>query len=100
MPKIFPEDYNYKRSQNTKCICNARWIHIYIYRTFKIFLDSEDQLAGVLGHEIAHAANRHSTKQLTKIVGLQVLADAALGNKGNHQTSCNSFNWFKFQQGS
>jgi len=55
--------------------------YIFIYTGLLKFLDSEDQLAGVLGHEIAHAANRHSTKQLTKIVGLQVLADAALGNK-------------------
>jgi predicted Zn-dependent protease len=55
--------------------------YIFVYTGLIKFLDSEDQLAGVLGHEIAHAAKRHSTKQLTKMVGLQVLADAALGNK-------------------
>ncbi len=55
--------------------------YIFVYTGLLKFLDSEDQLAGVLGHEIAHAAKRHSTKQLTKMVGLQVLADAALGNK-------------------
>jgi predicted Zn-dependent protease len=55
--------------------------YIYVYTGLIHFLDSEDQLAGVLGHEIAHAAKRHSTKQLSKMLGLQVLADAALGNK-------------------
>jgi predicted Zn-dependent protease len=55
--------------------------YIYVYTGLIKFLDSEDQLAGVIGHEIAHAAKRHSTKQLTKMVGLQILADAALGNK-------------------
>lgn len=34
-----------------------------------------------MGHEIAHASKRHSTKQLTKSLGLQVLADAALGKQ-------------------
>lgn len=60
--------------------------YIYIYTGLIKFLDSEDQLAGVLGHEIAHAAKRHSTKQLSKMLGLQVLADAALGDKETVKT--------------
>ncbi|MEP7195054.1 MAG: M48 family metalloprotease [Saprospiraceae bacterium] len=55
--------------------------NIYIYTGLMSFLDSEDQFAGVIGHEMAHAANRHSTKQLTKSLGVQLLLDAALGNK-------------------
>ena len=55
--------------------------YIFVYTGLIKFLDSEDQLAGVLGHEIAHASKRHSTKQLTKSLGLQVLADAALGKQ-------------------
>ncbi len=55
--------------------------YIFVYTGLIKFLDSEDQLAGVLGHEIAHASKRHSTKQLSKMFGLSVLADAALGNK-------------------
>lgn len=47
--------------------------YIYVYTGLIKFLDSEDQLAGVLGHEIAHAAMRHSTRQLTKIYGLSTL---------------------------
>ena len=39
--------------------------YIFVYTGLMKFLDSEDQLAGVMGHEIAHAANRHSTRQLT-----------------------------------
>ncbi len=55
--------------------------YIYVYTGLIKFLDSEDQLAGVLGHEIAHAANRHSTRQMTKMLGLQVLTDALTGNR-------------------
>jgi len=54
---------------------------IYVYTGLIKFLDSEDQLMGVLGHEIAHADCRHSTAQLTKQYGIAFLADALLGNK-------------------
>jgi predicted Zn-dependent protease len=45
------------------------------------FLESEDELAGVLGHEIAHADQRHSTRQMTKQFGIQVLLDVLAGNR-------------------
>ncbi len=53
--------------------------YIYVYSGLIKFLDSESELLGVLGHEIAHAALRHSTRQLTKIYGLQVLVAIATG---------------------
>jgi beta-barrel assembly-enhancing protease len=49
--------------------------HIYVYTGLIKFLDSEDQLAGVMAHEMAHAARRHSTRQLTKVMGVQVLTE-------------------------
>ncbi len=55
--------------------------YIYLYTGLIKYLDSEDQLMGVLGHEIAHADERHSTEQLTKQYGIAFLADALLGNK-------------------
>jgi predicted Zn-dependent protease len=54
--------------------------YIYVYTGLIKFLDTEDQLMGVMGHEIAHAALRHSTRQLTKVYGLQVLASVVTGN--------------------
>ncbi len=53
--------------------------YIYVYTGLIKVLDNENQLAGVLGHEIAHAARRHSTKQLTKVYGLTYLQQALLG---------------------
>lgn len=53
---------------------------IYVYTGLIKFLDSEDQLAGVMGHEIAHAAQRHSTRQMTRIYGLSTLLAIATGN--------------------
>ncbi|MFN3403163.1 MAG: M48 family metalloprotease [Cytophagaceae bacterium] len=57
--------------------------YIYVYTGLIKFLDSEDHLAGVIGHEIAHSDRRHSTNQLTKVYGMQLLFDIILGrNQG------------------
>jgi beta-barrel assembly-enhancing protease len=56
--------------------------YIYVYTGLIKYLDSEDHLAGVMGHEIAHADLRHSTRQLTKMYGVQALVDIALGKAG------------------
>ena len=56
--------------------------YIYIYTGILKFLDAEDQFAGVLGHEIAHADMRHSTRQMTTMFGMQVLLDALAGDLG------------------
>jgi predicted Zn-dependent protease len=55
--------------------------HLYVYTGIIKYLDSEDQLAGVMGHEIAHAAQRHSTQQMTKLYGLDALRQIATGQK-------------------
>lgn len=54
--------------------------YIYFYTGILKYLDSEDQLAGVMAHEIAHADMRHSTRQLTSMYGLQLIEQVALGN--------------------
>lgn len=47
--------------------------YIYITRGMLATLNSEAELAGVLGHEIAHVTQRHGARQLTKALGAQVL---------------------------
>ncbi|NBP05032.1 MAG: peptidase M48 [Bacteroidetes bacterium] len=57
--------------------------YIYFYTALIKYLESEDQLAGVMGHEMAHADMRHSTDALTRQYGLGVLFDIVFGkNKG------------------
>ena len=55
--------------------------YIYVYTGIFKFLDNESQFAGVMGHEIAHADKRHSTRQMTKMFGVQVLLDILAGNR-------------------
>ncbi len=54
--------------------------YIYVYTGLIKFLASEDELAGVMGHEIAHADERHSTEALTKQYGTDVLFAILFGN--------------------
>lgn len=54
--------------------------YIYVYTGLIKYLDTEDQLAGVMGHEMAHASLRHSTRQLTQVYGLSILTSIATGS--------------------
>lgn len=54
--------------------------YLYVYTGLIKYLDTEDQLAGVMGHEIAHAAQRHSTQQMTRIYGIDALRQIITGN--------------------
>ena len=53
--------------------------YIYVYTGLIKYLDSEDQLAGVMGHEIAHADLRHSTRQLIQNYGISLLIKFIFG---------------------
>ncbi|UOQ51564.1 M48 family metalloprotease [Hymenobacter cellulosivorans] len=57
--------------------------HIYVYTGLIKYLDRESQLAGVLGHEIAHADRRHTSKQLQTQYGIDFLLSLVLGNNPN-----------------
>lgn len=53
--------------------------YIYVYTGLIKYLDNASSLAGVLGHEMAHADQRHSTEQLTKQYGLSLLVSVVAG---------------------
>ncbi|TGE28690.1 M48 family metalloprotease [Hymenobacter metallicola] len=57
--------------------------HIYVYTGLIKYLDHEAELAGVIGHEIAHADRRHTSKQLQTQYGLQVLLGLLVGDNPN-----------------
>jgi predicted Zn-dependent protease len=44
---------------------------------------TNDELAGVLAHEIGHIAARHSVKRLQAVLGYQIIMGIALGISGN-----------------
>lgn len=76
-------DFAWKLKIINKNILNAFCTpggYIYVYSGLIKYLDEEDDLAGVMGHEMAHADQRHSTKQLQETMGVQTLLQVALGN--------------------
>lgn len=57
--------------------------YIYIYTGLIKYLDNASSLAGVLGHEMAHADQRHSTTQMSKQFGIATLLEIVLGQNQN-----------------
>lgn len=53
--------------------------YIYVYTGLIKFLDNADDLAGVMGHEIAHADRRHSTSQLIQNQGVATIISIVTG---------------------
>lgn len=52
--------------------------YVYVYTGLIQYLDNADDLAGVLGHEIAHAELRHSAVQIQKEFGKNKIMDFLL----------------------
>jgi len=59
---------------------------LYFYTGLIYFLDREDDLAGVMGHEIAHSDQRHSSKQLQRDVGISALLSIITGGDASKLT--------------
>ncbi len=53
--------------------------YVYVHTGLLKMLDSQSQLAGVLGHEIGHIVARHGVKQLQEGLGVQDLSSLVFG---------------------
>ena len=55
--------------------------YVYVTRGIMAYLDSEAELAGVIGHEIGHVTARHGAQRATRqqTAGIGVLAATVLG---------------------
>ena len=62
--------------------------YIYVYTGLIKFLDSEDELAGVMGHEIAHAAQRHRTDDQSLWLANFIGCRYRTIRPGNHSANC------------
>lgn len=56
--------------------------HIIIYSGLILNADNQEELAGVICHEIAHIELNHVMKKLVKEIGLSVLISMTTGNTG------------------
>lgn len=54
---------------------------IYVFKGLTDIMQTDDELAGILGHEIGHVVKRHSMGQLEKSLGMTLLLGAAFGGE-------------------
>lgn len=71
-------------TQNAFCTPGG---YIYVYTGLIKYLDNASSLAGVIGHEMAHADKRHSTEQMTKQYGLDLLVSIVAGTTSAGQVA-------------
>jgi hypothetical protein len=55
---------------------------VYVYRGLIELMPSDDELAGIIGHEVGHVVRRHAAAQLEKTIGMQILMIGLFGGDG------------------
>ena len=75
---IYPYNFQIVNDTIINAFCTPGGF-IYVYTGLMKFLDNESALAGVVGHEIAHAERRHVTQRLTAYYGVSMLLSFILG---------------------
>lgn len=83
---VFPYKFEVINDTIVNAFCTPGGF-IYVYTGLIKFLDNEASLAGVIGHEIAHAEKRHMTQRITSYYGVSAVLSLVLG--GNPNTAAN-----------
>lgn len=71
--------------------------YIYVYTGLIKYLEKADDLAGVMGHEIAHSDRRHSVNQMIKNIGVQTLISIVAGEGTSAQIASVVGGFFSLQ---
>ena len=75
---IYPYNFQVINDTTINAFCTPGGF-VYVYTGLMRFIDNEATLAGIVGHEIAHAERRHVTQRLTAYYGVSVLLSFILG---------------------
>lgn len=79
--KDLPYSFKVLNSQDINAMA-APGGFIYIFKGLVDLMPSDDELAGVIGHEIGHVVKRHSVKQIEKNLLLNIGFIAVFGERG------------------
>ena len=55
---------------------------VYLYKGLVDMMPTDDELAGVMAHEVSHVVRRHSVKQMEKSMGTSLVMAILFGSKG------------------
>jgi predicted Zn-dependent protease len=76
-------DFTYEITIINKDVMNAFAVpggKLYFYTGLMKYLDNAANLAGVMAHEMAHVDRRHSSRQLSKYYGVDLILNAIFGD--------------------
>lgn len=96
------DDFNWDLKIINDSVLNAFCLpggKIYVYTGLIKYLDNEAQLAGVLGHEIAHADKRHAVDNMAKQLGLSALISLVFGDGSSLVNIAQDLIGLKFSRG-
>jgi Zn-dependent protease with chaperone function len=79
--KDLPYSFKVLNSQDINAMA-APGGFVYIFKGLVDLMPSDDELAGVIGHEIGHVVKRHSVKQIEKNLLLNIGFIAVFGERG------------------
>src|SRR4030095_5374060 len=79
---IYPYNFQVINDTIVNAFCTPGGF-IYVYTGLMKFIDNEATLAGIMGHEIAHAERRHVTQRLTAYYGVSMMMSFILGGNPN-----------------
>ena len=82
----YADKFNWKVRIIDEDIVNAFAVpggYLYFYTGLIKTLDNEAEFAGVMAHEMAHVARRHTSRQLTEAYGIDLLLSMLVGNNNN-----------------
>jgi beta-barrel assembly-enhancing protease len=79
---VFPYTFQVINDSIVNAFCTPGGF-VYVYTGLMKYIDNEATLAGVVGHEIAHAERRHMTQRLTNYYGVSFVLSLVLGSNPN-----------------
>lgn len=75
-----PYDFRILRSDDVNALA-VPFGNVYVFRGLLNFVDSEDELAAVIAHEVAHVARKHAVKSVERSLLANLLIQLALKDK-------------------
>jgi hypothetical protein len=55
---------------------------IYVFKGLVDYMPSDDELAGIIGHEVGHVVKRHTVRQIEKSMGIGLAFGILFGDRG------------------
>ncbi len=55
---------------------------VYIFKGLVDYMPTDEELAGIIGHEVGHISKRHTVRQIEKNIGMSILFGVVFGGRG------------------